>query len=137
MDIFIFSIWMWCPHLVGPGGGGVCIFDKGFARFWHLAHQNLHKNKMHIILHVRFRYWHIVWLVKKKTTCQLTIYQSKWHVLLSMWHWGDNIEKNVDVNWHLIFVLKTSRDTLDLKLNIKWNLSNIHTSSTNHYGHLK
>ena len=31
----------------------------------------------------------------------------KWHVLRSMWHWGDIVEENVDVNWHtFIFVFE-------------------------------
>ena len=76
-----------------------------------------------------FRFWHVVWLVKEKTTRQLTLYKLKWHVLLGIWHWGDILEENEDDNWHSFLFLKTSRDTLDLKLNVKWNLSNIHTAS--------
>ena len=46
--------------------------DKVFASFWHLTCKNLHKNEMHVNWHTQFRFWHVVWLVKRKTTRQLT-----------------------------------------------------------------
>ena len=103
-----------------------CVFLKVFASFWYLTYKNLHKNKMHVNWHTRFRFWHVVWLVKNKTTRQLTLYKLKQHVLLGMWHQGDILEEKVDVNRHSFLFWKTSRDTLDLTLNVKWNLSNIH-----------
>ena len=50
-----------------------CIFDKKIAIFWHLTLKNLHKIKLHVNWHLQFRFWHVVWLVKKKTTRQLTL----------------------------------------------------------------
>ena len=47
------------------------IFVKDFGSFWHLTHKNLHKNKMHVNWHARFRIWHWLWLVKEKSTHQL------------------------------------------------------------------
>ena len=82
---------------------------------------------MHVNWHAQFRFRHVVWFARKKTTLQLTHYKVNWLVLLSMWHWGDIWEENVDVNRHSFSFLRTSRNTLDLKLNIKWNLSKVHT----------
>ena len=108
----------------------VCIFDKVFASFWHLTCKNLHKMKLHVNRCARFRFRHVVWHVKEKTTRPLTFYILKWHVLLGVWHWDDVLTENIDVDWHSFPVLKTSRDNLDLKLNVKWNPSNIHTLVT-------
>ena len=109
----------------------MCIFDKVFASFWYSIDKNVHKNKMHVNWHAQFRFRHVVWLAKKETTRQLTLYKLKRHVLLDMWHWGDILEENVDVKWHSFLFLKTSHDTLDLKLNVKWNLSNILITGSN------
>ena len=50
-----------------------------------------------------FRIWHVVWLVKNKTTHHLRL---NWHTLLDMWHWGD-IETFgfvfENVTWHFEF----------------------------------
>ena len=89
------------------------MFDK--LDIWHLTCKNLHKNKPRGTWHTRFRFWHVVWLVKeKKPTRQLIHWKLKWHDLLGMWHWGGILEEIVDVNWHSFSFLKTSRDTLDL-----------------------
>ena len=65
---------------------------------------------MHVNWHTQLRFWHLVLLVKKKTTCQLTLSKLKWHVLLGMWHWGDTLKKNVDVNWHSFWFLFHSKE---------------------------
>ena len=46
-------------------------FDEAFAIFWHLTCQNLYR-KRYVNWYAQSRLWHIVWLVKKKATCQLT-----------------------------------------------------------------
>ena len=89
-----------------------------------------------------FDVWHAKTCTKIKCTCSVTcdennhtsvdILKLTWHVLLGMWHWGDILDVNVDVNWHSFSFSKTSRDTLDLKLNVKRNLSNIHNVSKAH-----
>ena len=38
--------------------------------FWHLTCKNLHKNKLHVTWQAQFRFWHVVWHGKKKTTRQ-------------------------------------------------------------------
>lgn len=100
-------------------------FTKKIASFWCLPWffwvykrtcQSTHTHNLEIDMH--FDLW------RKKTMRQLTCWKLKWHVLLGMWHWGDILEENVDINWHY-FCLKTSCDTLELKLGFKWNLSNI------------
>lgn len=75
-----------------------------------------------------FRIWHVVWPVKQKkphinwrirnqndvyykASCDIKVIFSK---------------RNIGVNWHYFWFLKTSRDTLGLNLNVKWN---IHTVS--------
>ena len=98
-----------------------CVFlDKVFASFWHSTRKNLHENKLHVNWHTQFRFWHAVWLVKKKihtsigilgiemshTTryvtlrwpfrrkcrCQLTSIFVFWkhHVTLWIWSWTSN-----------------------------------------------
>ena len=118
--------WTWHQMVSISQWLSMCIFDKVFVSFWYLTSKISHKNKMHVNWHAQCRFWHVVWLVKKKITRQMTLYKLKWHVLLGIWHWGDILEENVDVNWHSFLFLKTSCDTLDLKLNVKWNLSNMH-----------
>ena len=105
-----------------------CVFLTKFLQVFGIWHVKTctHK-KMHFNWHAWFKIPHVVWLVKKKTiTHQLTCLKLKRHVYLGMWHWGDILEKNVDVSWHsFYFTLKMSHDTLNLKLNVKWKLSNI------------
>ena len=84
----------------GPPTGRVC------KSFWYLTRKNSHQNKIHVNWHAQFRFWHVVWLVKKKNTPQLTLYKLKWHVRLGIWHWGGTLEENVDVNWHSFFVFE-------------------------------
>ena len=73
--------------------------------------------KLHVNWHAQYSFLHVMRLVKKKPTCQLTLDKLTWHVLLTIWHWGDILEENVDVNWHSFMFFKTWCDTLNLKLN--------------------
>ena len=85
----------------------VYFFDKVFASFWHLTLKNLHKKQKCTSIDTHdLEIWHVVWLVKKKTTCQLAHSKLKWHVLLGMWHWGDILNENVDRQLTITFVFE-------------------------------
>jgi hypothetical protein len=43
---------------------------------------------------------------EEKMTRRLTLWKHKWHLLLGMWHWGDILEENVDVNWYSFLLWK-------------------------------
>ena len=88
---------------------------------------------MHINWHTQVRNWHVVWLVKKKTTRQSTRYKLKWHVLLGMWHWGDILKRKYRCQLTFIFVFEnvTWHFGFEVECSIK-NLSNIHIDHCDH-----
>ena len=60
----------------------VCEMALSFCKFLTFDTQKLAHTKMHIIWHAQLRNWHVLWLVKENTTCQLTRQKMKWHVLV-------------------------------------------------------
>ena len=84
-----------------------CVSLTKFLQVFNIGHtKTLHKNKMHVHWHIQFRFWHVVWLVKKRKeknhtsieTLEIEMIGTTRHVTLR-WH----LKKNVDVNWHFGF----------------------------------
>ena len=55
---------------------------QSFCKFFTFDTQKLVQKTMHVNWHKQYRSWHVLWLVKKQITHQLTPYKMKWLVLL-------------------------------------------------------